>query len=117
MGFATGPPRAGRGGAGGEELLQLGVEGRGLLSDLSQGRKGRIEYAVEDHGPDVGRKEIGVGGSQQASVRETQVGELGVPEGGPQHVQVAGRIDGAHVGQLQPALMAWHPAAEGSGWP
>ena len=62
----------------------------------------------------MGREERGVGGPEQGAVGVAHEGEPGVPQGGPDAVEVAGRVDGAHVGQ-DAAAARWAAAVVGTG--
>ncbi len=107
-------PGAGRAGrAVGEEGVELGVEGRRLVHAEADGILGRVDGAVEDHGPDVGREQLGVGGAEEGPVGEAEVGELGVADGLADLVHVPGRVVGADMGEQVGAhgLAAGHELA------
>ena len=47
------------------QVLELAVDAGRLLVELGDRRQGRVEGPVEDHGPDVGGKQLGVLGAGQ----------------------------------------------------
>ena len=83
-------------------LEALGLAQGGLLVALR-----RVDRAVEDHPPDVGREEVGVLRPDVGAVRRAEVGQPGLAERLAQHVHVAHHLLGRHVrDQVAGALLA-----------
>jgi len=97
---AAGARAAPRGERAERGLEPFGLDGVGL-----QARRVRVHRAVQDQRPDPVREQLGVPGAQVGAVGLAQVGEPGLAERGAEHVQVAGRVLGADVGQQRPGVL------------
>ena len=81
--------------------MQVGLETACLLDRGLDRSERRVDRAVEHHGPHMGTELLGIEGAEVGPVRETEVGELPLPQRDPQAVHVPSRRCGIQVREHQ----------------
>ena len=76
---------------------QRHLEATGLLEAELAGVDGQVDRAVEHHPADLVGEQVGVGRPQLGAVGSAEVEQLRLAQRRPQHVHVAGRLDGGDV--------------------
>ena len=92
-------PRAIRTGAPREEAVELGLHPLGLFAGEFGGGQRRIERAIEHHRSDVVRIQLGVCGTEERAVGQSEEREPFIAERSAHLVKITRHIDRAHMGQ------------------